>query len=105
MNHTLHHLRWLLWRYRFSLAGSAVCWAALIVCVWRMPASEDAWKFILPATGGLLLFGAFVLLDAVWQDHAPGTDTFWRTRPPRWRALWASQLLFGLTVCAPPAVC
>ena len=103
MNHTLHHLRWLLWRFRFPLAGYAVCWAALVVWVWRMPASEDAWKFIVPATGGLLLFGAFVLLDAVWQDHAPGTDTFWRTRPPRWRAVWASQLLFGLTVCTPPA--
>jgi hypothetical protein len=105
MNHTLHHLRWLLRRFRWALIFYALAWAALTVCVWLGPMTANSWQLFLPVTGGLMLFGAFLLLDAVWQDHAPGTDTFWRTRPPRWHSVWASQFLCGLLVCLPPVVC
>jgi len=105
MNHTLHHLRWLLCRFRWALAGYAVLWAAFTVCVWLLPATPDSWKLFISGAGGLMLFGAFLLLDVVWQDQAPGTDTFWRTRPPRWYSVWVSQLLCGLLICLPPAVC
>lgn len=33
-------------------------------------------------------------LAVLWQDKAPGTDQFWRTRPPRWHSLVASQAFF-----------
>lgn len=106
MNHTLHHLHALWLRFRAAIACYVLAWAALTLMVWQLP-FEGYWaraaKGLHWALTGL---GAALLACALAQDPAAGSDSFWRTRPARWAAVWRSQLLFLLlAVAAPPLLC
>lgn len=102
MKHVLHHYTWLLHRFWPGLLFYSVLWIGVVVLVWtsrRWFNTDD-----LAYTVHLLLplLGASFFARAVMEDRATGTTVFWRTRPPRWGAVWTSQFLFLLTVAAPP---
>src|SRR5687768_15218703 len=103
MSHTLHHLRWLVRRFRLPVILSALLWLSLTVIVWTVPVTN--WDGLFPlAHVALMIPGCLLVVPMVWQDGATGTDTFWRTRPPRWRSVWLSQVLFILFCAAGPAI-
>jgi hypothetical protein len=104
MTHFLHHFLWLLRRFRRVLFYYLLAWAVVITAVWTVPQYFYAANILFTLHGALAAVAVLLLLAVVWQDPAPGTDTFWRTRPPRWRAMWASQLLFTLLCVAGPFV-
>ncbi len=103
MSHTLHHLCWLVRRFRLPVTISAVSWTLLLVAVWTVGITE--WdKLFSVAHGALMIPPLLLVIAVVWQDEAGGTESFWRTRPPRWRAVWLSQALFILLFLAGPAI-
>lgn len=106
MSHLLHHFLWLLRRFRRALLIYFIAWCVILTAVWTVPQYFYAANVIFSLHGALAAVAVGLVLAVVWQDPAPGTDTFWRTRPPRWRAVWSSQLAFTfLCVAGPFAVC
>ena len=104
MKYALHHFTWLLRRFRLALICYATAWVLLAAAAWLLPVYR--YTEITHATLHIvwLAAGALLLLAVLWQDRAPGADTFWRTRPPRWRAVWASQFAFLVLCIAGPAL-
>ena len=106
MRHTLHHLCWLLHRFRVMLIIYGCAWASLFAAVWLVLGAPHANAVSLGLHAVLPIIALLLLKDVLWQDAAPGTHEFWRTRPARWRAVWSSQTIFLCVFLAgPPLLC
>jgi hypothetical protein len=83
----------------------ACVWGLLTLTAWLVP-SEGETVLFESAAAIMLVWAGFILLEVIWQDRGRGTDTFWRTRPAAWSALWTSQWMFLLLFLAgPPVLC
>ncbi len=102
MKRILHHFLWLGRRFRFVLLPYALLWGALTTASWLLPAGEIPATVFWVVPVLLLLWACLMLAEAVLADSGVGTDAFWKTRPPRWREIWCSQLMFLLCPLAGP---
>src|SRR5262245_28344431 len=107
MSKILHLVLWQGRRGRDPLAVHALLWFGLTWFSWR---DDDGTVslFVGFRTLHFILLGftAMLALDAAAADPAAGTDGFWRTRPPRWHTVLASQSLFAaLFIAGPPMLC
>lgn len=100
----MHHFLWLVVRFRLALVIYLAAWMLLMTSTWLDPAWMPFDRLAFPLHWGLVAVGSFVLRDAIWQDPGHGTDSFWRTRPPRWKSLLASQWMFLIFCIAGPAI-
>jgi len=112
MNHTRHQFLWMVRRRRALLATYALGWA---VAWWLSWQSCDGYELMEGVEVGpralfsslhilLLIMAGSLALDAGEVAPAPGTDTFWRTRPPRWRPVWLGQVFYIIVALAGPAI-
>ena len=104
MRHALHECLWLLRRRRALLILHALAWCALTWVSWAYDEESGSrigfgiLHLVLVAMTGALA------LDAGGAAPAAGTQTFWRTRPPRWRMVWLAQVLYILLALMGPAL-
>ncbi len=105
MNHTFYIFRHLARRARFTLLGYALAWAALGVAVWQLPARRGDNDLYAILQGVLMGWSLPLAMGALRHAPAAGTDTFWRTRPPRWQSVWLAQALFlAVFLAGPPLI-
>ncbi len=100
----MHQFLWQVKRQRALLAVHAALWFILTWLVWTMP--ETAWTEAIYFHEHVALLGLTVILalETAGADPARGTDSFWRTRPPRWRTVCLAQVMFVIVALAGPAL-
>ena len=104
MRHLLHQFLWQLRRRRLLLVVHAALWIILTWMVWAQSSTgwtEDIWFDVHAVLLGLT---ALLALETAGADPARGTDSFWRTRPPRWRSLCLAQVMFVVVALAGPVL-
>ncbi len=110
MRYVLHQFLWQVRRRRTLLVIHAVLWFLLTWLVWTPSGVE--WienlaviqnvYFMLHVV--LLVAAGLLALESGCADSAEGTNTFWRTRPPRWLAVWRGKLVFVTVAIAGPVL-
>ncbi len=97
-------------RRRARLLIHAVLWSLLTWLAWTQPGAEwienleGIQNFYFKLYAVLLGTTGLLALESGCADSAEGTDTFWRTRPPRWLAVWMGQIVFVTVAVAGPAL-
>jgi hypothetical protein len=107
MSHTLHQLIWMVRRRRMLLAFHALAWFVLTWISWQSWTEENLLNsetLALNLYACLAVLTGLLALDAGRADPSAGTDTFWRTRPPRWRAICQALALYVIIALAGPAL-
>lgn len=107
MSHVLHQLLWMVRRRRMLLAGHALLWFVVTWISWQPWVDEnllDSRTLTFRLYIVLAVLIGLLALDAGRADPAAGTDTFWRTRPPRWREMCLAQTLYVIVALSGPAL-
>ena len=104
MRHVLHQFLWQVRRRRLLLSIHAALWFILTWLVWALPGTTWTEDLYFHEHAVLLGLTALLALETAGADPARGTDSFWRTRPPRWRPVCLAQVLFVIVALAGPAM-
>lgn len=99
--HFIHEFLWLLRARAWSLIVYALAWVALSVTGWLLPGSP--WPMLL--CWPLLLAALGFAGDAGSRKSATDSHAAWRTRPPRWLAVWLALLAYCAALAMPPFAC
>jgi hypothetical protein len=105
MSHIVHQFLWNVRRRRTLLTLHAGLWFLVTWLAWALPATislTDDLCFGLHVA--LLTMTGLLAFESGGADPAAGTDTFWRTRPPRWRAVWLGNVTFIMVALAGPVL-